>query len=212
MGLARPRTGEGLQRDPAPSLGQARRAAWEAGPKGPCPADSDNGGNERHVIFDGHPDNLHWVWDTGLLQHITRDSETLAAELESRITPQRQSRVSHGDRRGLGDRGAPLGSDSGLWRPGHSECSPEHSRIRTAGRAGNRTSTGKGWREAGLPLERRSEVKWLALLWRMSRRHGLYVYFVSSCESLDVVQILDHSSPLWGLLGGPLRENGGNRG
>ena len=26
----------------------------------------DKGGNERRVIFDGHPDNLHWVWDTGL--------------------------------------------------------------------------------------------------------------------------------------------------
>jgi hypothetical protein len=28
------------------------------------------------------------VWDTGLLQHITRDPEALAAQLESRITPQ----------------------------------------------------------------------------------------------------------------------------
>ena len=37
-----------------------------------CEDDGDNGGNARHVIFDGHPDNLHWVWDTGLLQHITR--------------------------------------------------------------------------------------------------------------------------------------------
>ncbi|MGD0130003.1 MAG: S1/P1 nuclease, partial [Terriglobia bacterium] len=46
-----------------------------------CEDDGDNGGNARHVIFDGHPDNLHWVWDTGLLQHITRDPEALAAEL-----------------------------------------------------------------------------------------------------------------------------------
>ena len=37
-----------------------------------CKDDGDKGGNARHVIFDGHPDNLHWVWDTGLLQHITR--------------------------------------------------------------------------------------------------------------------------------------------
>jgi hypothetical protein len=48
----------------------------------------DKGGNTRHVVFDGHPDNLHWVWDTGLLQHITRNPATLAADLESRITPQ----------------------------------------------------------------------------------------------------------------------------
>ena len=47
-----------------------------------CKDDGDKGGNARHVIFDGHPDNLHWVWDTGLLQHITRDPEALAAELE----------------------------------------------------------------------------------------------------------------------------------
>ena len=50
--------------------------------------DGDEGGNRRHVIFDGHPDNLHWVWDSGLLKHITRNPEALAAELESRITPQ----------------------------------------------------------------------------------------------------------------------------
>jgi hypothetical protein len=48
----------------------------------------DEGGNGRHVIFDRHPDNLHWTWDTGLLQHITRNPAALAAELESRITPQ----------------------------------------------------------------------------------------------------------------------------
>lgn len=25
--------------------------------------DGDKGGNARHVIFDGKPDNLHWIWD-----------------------------------------------------------------------------------------------------------------------------------------------------
>ncbi|HEY6273763.1 MAG TPA: S1/P1 nuclease [Terriglobales bacterium] len=48
----------------------------------------DKGGNERHVIFDGRPDNLHWVWDTGLLEDIGRNPEELAAELEAKITPQ----------------------------------------------------------------------------------------------------------------------------
>jgi hypothetical protein len=55
--------------------------------------DEDNGhkgGNTRHVIFDGHPDNLHWLWDTGLLQHICRNPETFAAELENQITPHDQ--------------------------------------------------------------------------------------------------------------------------
>ena len=48
----------------------------------------DKGGNTRHVIFDRHPDNLHWVWDTGLLQDINRNPAALAEELESQITPQ----------------------------------------------------------------------------------------------------------------------------
>jgi nuclease S1 len=50
--------------------------------------DADAGGNRRHVIFDGHPDNLHWIWDTGLLRDIDRNPEDFAATLESRITVQ----------------------------------------------------------------------------------------------------------------------------
>jgi hypothetical protein len=56
----------------------------------------DKGGNERHVIFDGHLDNLHWVWDTGLLEHISRNPAALAAELESRITPQNAAEWERG--------------------------------------------------------------------------------------------------------------------
>lgn len=58
--------------------------------------DSDKGGNERHVIFDGRSDNLHWVWDTGLLQQIDRNPEALAVELESRITPRDQEEWQKG--------------------------------------------------------------------------------------------------------------------
>jgi S1/P1 nuclease len=39
----------------------------------------DKGGNTRHVIFDGHLNNLHWLWNTGLLQHINRNPAVLAA-------------------------------------------------------------------------------------------------------------------------------------
>jgi hypothetical protein len=46
----------------------------------------DKGGNDRHVILDGHPDNLHWVWDTGLIERIDRSPQALSAELERRIT------------------------------------------------------------------------------------------------------------------------------
>src|SRR6516225_8472234 len=48
----------------------------------------DKGGNDLHVILDGHPDNLHWVWDTGLVERIDRNPQALAAELERRITDQ----------------------------------------------------------------------------------------------------------------------------
>jgi hypothetical protein len=48
----------------------------------------DKGGNRRYVIFERHPDNLHSLWDTGLLQHINRNPSVLAVELEGRITPQ----------------------------------------------------------------------------------------------------------------------------
>jgi hypothetical protein len=51
----------------------------------------DKGGNTRYVIFEGHPDNLHWVWDTGLLQRISRNPAAFAAQLESRITPREQA-------------------------------------------------------------------------------------------------------------------------
>jgi len=56
----------------------------------------DKGGNTRHVMFEGRPDNLHWVWDAGLLQHITRNPASLAAELESRITPRDQAEWQKG--------------------------------------------------------------------------------------------------------------------
>ena len=56
----------------------------------------DRGGNDCHVILDGHPDNLHWVWDTGLLEQIKRSPEALAAELGSRITPQDRAEWTKG--------------------------------------------------------------------------------------------------------------------
>ena len=57
---------------------------------------SDKGGNERHVVFGGKTDNLHWVWDTGLLEHIDRNPEELAAELEAKITPQDRAEWAKG--------------------------------------------------------------------------------------------------------------------
>jgi S1/P1 Nuclease len=53
-----------------------------------CENDGDKGGNTRRVIFEHHPDQLHWVWDTGILEGIDRDPQELAAELERQITLQ----------------------------------------------------------------------------------------------------------------------------
>lgn len=56
-----------------------------------CEDHDDQGGNKQQVIFDGHPDNLHWVWDTGLVQELDRDPQALAARLEREITAQERS-------------------------------------------------------------------------------------------------------------------------
>jgi hypothetical protein len=53
-----------------------------------CENDDDEGGNLLRVIWHGHPDELHWVWDSGLLGDIDRSASSLAAELEEQITPQ----------------------------------------------------------------------------------------------------------------------------
>jgi hypothetical protein len=53
-----------------------------------CADEGDKGGNARHVIFDGHPDNLHLVWDAGLRHHISRNGQDLAAEVRRQITVQ----------------------------------------------------------------------------------------------------------------------------
>ncbi|HXJ92017.1 MAG TPA: S1/P1 nuclease [Terriglobia bacterium] len=51
-----------------------------------CEDNHDKGGNTQMVTFEGHPDNLHWVWDTGLVEEIDRDPQALAAELGREIT------------------------------------------------------------------------------------------------------------------------------
>jgi hypothetical protein len=53
-----------------------------------CENDDDEGGNLLRVIWHGHPDELHWVWDSGLLDDINRSASSLAGELEQQITPQ----------------------------------------------------------------------------------------------------------------------------
>ena len=56
----------------------------------------DRGVNGRHLVFEGHPDNRHWVWDTGLLERVNRDAEALDADLESRITLQDRAQWTKG--------------------------------------------------------------------------------------------------------------------
>ncbi len=51
-----------------------------------CEDNHDKGGNTQTVIFKDHPDNLHWVWDTGLVEEINYDPRSLAGELEREMT------------------------------------------------------------------------------------------------------------------------------
>jgi hypothetical protein len=62
-----------------------------------CEDHRDEGGNRQRVIFEGQPDNLHWVWDTGLVQEINPDPRALAAELGREITPQERASWQAGD-------------------------------------------------------------------------------------------------------------------
>jgi hypothetical protein len=63
----------------------------------------DKGGNGRHVIFDGKPDNLHWIWDTGLLEHINRNPEALAGGAGEQDYAARPGGVGERHHRGFGD-------------------------------------------------------------------------------------------------------------
>lgn len=53
-----------------------------------CEDHRDEGGNAQQVIFEGRPDNLHWVWDAGLVQEINPDPRGLVAELGRATTAQ----------------------------------------------------------------------------------------------------------------------------
>lgn len=105
----------------------------------------DKGGNGRHVIFDGKPDNLHWVWDTGLLEHINRNPQALAAELESKITPQKRAEwdkgsVEIGPWRGTGSLRR---SHTATWAAGIQRRSPPRTSSRRTRRLRN------SWRKPG---------------------------------------------------------------
>jgi len=59
--------------------------------------DNDRGGNGRLVIFGSHvpptglSGNLHWLWDTGLLESINSSDDSLARKIRAQITPQQRA-------------------------------------------------------------------------------------------------------------------------
>lgn len=62
-----------------------------------CEDHEDQGGNRQPVVFEGRPDNLHWIWDTALVQEINSDPRGLAAELGREITAQDRASWQTGD-------------------------------------------------------------------------------------------------------------------
>ncbi|MGD1104472.1 MAG: hypothetical protein ABSA59_20705, partial [Terriglobia bacterium] len=68
--------------EPAWWLGFVLESKW--------PRTRSRGGKRQQAaaLQSGLRPHKHWVRDTGLLQHISRDPAALAAELESRIIPQ----------------------------------------------------------------------------------------------------------------------------
>jgi S1/P1 Nuclease len=91
--------------------------------------DGDKGGNARCVIFDGRPDNLHWIWDTGLLEHVSRNRDALATELESRITPQDRAEWDNGSIEDWVLEGRLLAQTGRLRGPWDRESRPDHARL-----------------------------------------------------------------------------------
>ncbi|BBC73789.1 conserved hypothetical protein [Altererythrobacter sp. B11] len=51
-------------------------------------AGSDRGGNDVKVLWFDAPQNLHWVWDEGLIERQQLSYSEYAARLERRMTPQ----------------------------------------------------------------------------------------------------------------------------
>ncbi len=97
-----------------------------------CEDDGDKGGNTRHVIFDGQPDNLHWIWDTGLLDHINRNPEALAAELESHITAEDRTEWAKSSIEDWVLEGHRLAQTVALRGPGQREPGCDRPRLREA--------------------------------------------------------------------------------
>jgi len=62
-----------------------------------CEDHRDLGGNRQRVIFVNRPENLHWVWDTGLVREINPDARGLVAELGRQITARERASWQAGD-------------------------------------------------------------------------------------------------------------------
>ena len=60
-----------------------------------CEDNNDRGGNDLHVIFHGQPENLHSLWDSGLITAINGNAGEYAADLESDINE--EDKIAWGD-------------------------------------------------------------------------------------------------------------------
>lgn len=61
-----------------------------------CEDNNDRGGGQKRVTFFGRPENLHAVWDTGILSRDDPSPESLAAKLESAVSDSNKSQWTQG--------------------------------------------------------------------------------------------------------------------
>jgi len=61
-----------------------------------CSDNNDKGGNMVQVIFFGRPDNLHAVWDSGIIRREKQWGDQLATTLNQRITPEQKKAWARG--------------------------------------------------------------------------------------------------------------------
>ncbi|HEY6270789.1 MAG TPA: S1/P1 nuclease [Terriglobales bacterium] len=66
--------------------------------------DNDKGGNERRVTLEGKADNLHWAWDTWLIEQITAIPRRSPCSWKAGSPPK------------SGQRGSRAASGTGFWK------------------------------------------------------------------------------------------------
>ncbi len=112
----------------------------------------DKGGNRTQVRFFDRGTNMHALWDTGMIERVSKSDDVWLDELAKLDSPEARTGRDEGDGRGLGDR-EPAGGQASLpgARDGNAaQVRPEaERRVREREHAGGAEAAVSGDRAAG---------------------------------------------------------------